>query len=34
LKYNRNVLTFNALFKPPKGFHKFNRLCNTASEKV
>lgn len=34
LKYNRNVLTFNALFKPPKGFHKFNRLCNTAPEKV
>ena len=34
VEYNRNVLTFNALFKPPKGFHLLNRLCNTQLEKV
>lgn len=34
LKYNRNVLAFNSLFKPPQGFHLLNRLCNTKLEKV
>ena len=34
VNYNRNVLAFNSLFKPPKGFHLLNRICNTTSEKI
>lgn len=28
ITYNKDVLQFNTLFNPPKGFHKLSKLCN------